>query len=191
MKELSKKVLVLTVTPSFQNMPKSGLKITSPRYLLPKDLAEAAELSVSTIKEPIKWKTAIYLLIFSGMRRGEFMGLEWFDIDFENKVIHIKRTSQYVQHMGIITKSPRNETSYRTVKLSEFMFDLIREYQQYWLKLRSDMLDRWCHFITLKLQSPFQIKPKTESRITQSKLPFILKASFYYIKNFSQKSGKS
>lgn len=143
MKKLSKRVLVLTVTPSFQNMPKSGLKITSPRYLLPKDLAEAAELSVSTIKEPIKWKTAIYLLIFSGMRRGEFMGLEWFDIDFENKVIHIKRTSQYVQHMGIITKSPRNETSYRTVKLSEFMFDLIREYQQYWLKLRSDMLDRY------------------------------------------------
>ena len=85
----------------------------------------------------------MYLLIFSGMRRGEFMGLEWSDIDFENKVIHIKRTSQYVQHMGIITKSPRNETSYRTVKLSEFMFDLIREYQQYWLKLRSDMLDRY------------------------------------------------
>lgn len=105
----------MTVTLAFQNMPKSGLKITSPRYLLLKDLAEAAELSVSTIKEPIKWKTAMYLLIFSGMRRGEFMGLEWSDIDFENKVIHIKRTSQYVQHMGIITKYPRNETSYRTV----------------------------------------------------------------------------
>ena len=45
-------------------------------------------------KEPIKWKTAIYLLIFSGIRRGELLGLEWIDIDFENKVIHIKSTSQ-------------------------------------------------------------------------------------------------
>ena len=115
------------------------------------DHTEAAFLDDEQIKhvlellnnEPIKWKTAMYLLIFSGMRRGELMGLEWSDIDFENRVIHIKRTSQYVQHMGIITKSPKNETSYRTVKLSEFMFDLIREYQQYWLKLRSDMLDRW------------------------------------------------
>ena len=53
MKKLSKKVLVLTVTLAFQNMPKSGLKITSPRYLLLKDLAEAAELSVSTELEDI------------------------------------------------------------------------------------------------------------------------------------------
>lgn len=52
--ETVKKGTCLTVTPAFQNMPKSGLKITSPRYLLPKDLAEAAELSVSTITEPIK-----------------------------------------------------------------------------------------------------------------------------------------
>ena len=58
-------------------------------------------------KEPIKWKTAIYLLIFSGIRRGELLGLEWIDIDFENKVIHIKSTSQYVQGMGIITKCPK------------------------------------------------------------------------------------
>lgn len=52
--ETVKKGTCLTVTPAFQNMPKSGLKITSPRYLLLKDLAEAAELSVSTITEPIK-----------------------------------------------------------------------------------------------------------------------------------------
>lgn len=59
-------------------------------------------------EEPLKWKTAMYLLIFSGMRRGELLGLEWKDIDFDNRVIHIKRTSQYVQNMGIITKSPKN-----------------------------------------------------------------------------------
>lgn len=102
-------------------------------------------------KEPIKWKTAIYLLVFSGMRRGELMGLEWGDIDFDNRVIHIKRTSQYAQHYGIITKSPKNETSYRTIKLSETMFDLLREYQQYWLKLRSDMGDRWLNSIEITL----------------------------------------
>lgn len=102
-------------------------------------------------KEPIKWKTAMYLLIFSGIRRGELMGLEWQDIDFENRVIHIKRTGQYVQHMGIITKSPKNETSYRTVKLSSMMFDLLRDYQQYWQKLRTDLSDRWNYFIEITL----------------------------------------
>jgi len=102
-------------------------------------------------KEDIKWKTAMYLLIFSGMRRGELMGLEWSDIDFENRVIHIKRTSQYVQHMGIITKSPKNETSIRTIKLSEMMFDLLREYKLYWNNLRTSLIDRWKPFIDIKL----------------------------------------
>ena len=101
--------------------------------------------------EPIKWKTAMYLLIFSGMRRGELLGLEWDDIDFDNRVIHIKRTSQYVHGMGIITKSPKNETSFRTIKLSEFMFDILREYHNYWVKLRKDLLDLWKPFIEITL----------------------------------------
>lgn len=36
------------------------------------------------------------------------MGLEWKDIDFENHVIHIRNTSQYVQGLGIITKGTKN-----------------------------------------------------------------------------------
>ena len=93
--------------------------------------------------EPIKWKTAMYLLIFSGMRRGELMGLEWKDIDFENKVIHVKRTSQYVEKIGIITKSPKNETSYRTIKLPDFMFEYLQNYYNYWKTLKKQLEDAW------------------------------------------------
>ena len=100
---------------------------------------------------PIKWKTAMYLLIYSGVRRGELLGLEWSDIDYEKKVIHIRRTSQYVQHMGIITKSPKNDTSFRTIKLSDMMFDQLREYQQYWEQLRKDLGDIWQNTITITL----------------------------------------
>lgn len=38
-------------------------------------------------------------------------------------------TSQYVQNMSIITKSPKNETSYCAVRLSSIMSDLLRDYQ--------------------------------------------------------------
>lgn len=102
-------------------------------------------------KEPIKWKTAIYLLIFSGIRRGELLGLEWIDIDFENKVIHIKSTSQYVQGMGIITKCPKNDTSQRTIKLSSDIFKLLHEYHEYWISMRRDLADKWHHFIEITL----------------------------------------
>ena len=93
--------------------------------------------------EPIKWKTIMYLLIYSGIRRGELLGLEWKDIDFHNKVIHIRRTSQAVDHMGIITKSPKNDTSYRTIKLPDTVLGLLREYQQYWEKMRTELDDYW------------------------------------------------
>ena len=102
-------------------------------------------------KEPIKWRTALYLLMFSGLRRGELLGLEWKDIDFDNQVIHVRNTSQYVRKMGIITKCPKNETSVRTVKLSESMFTILTEYRDYWLKLREDMADRWQDKILITL----------------------------------------
>ena len=101
--------------------------------------------------EPIKWKTALYLLIFSGIRRGELMGLEWSNIDFENQVIHIRNTSQYVQGMGIITKCPKNDTSQRTIKLSSDIFELLREYHEYWLNMRRNLADKWQHFIEITL----------------------------------------
>ena len=113
------------------------------------DDKQAREVLSLLDKEDIKWKTAMYLLIFSGIRRGELMGLEWQDIDFGNRVIHIRRTSQYVQHMGIITKSPKNETSIRTIKLSEMMFEILREYQQYWRNRRADLGDAWKDYIEI------------------------------------------
>lgn len=85
----------------------------------------------------------MYLLIYSGIRRGELLGLEWKDINFEKKVIYIRRTSQTVDHMGIITKSPKNDTSYRTIKLPDTVLSLLREYQQYCEKRRIDLDDYW------------------------------------------------
>lgn len=117
-------------------------------FLDDKQVREVLELLDN---EPIKWKTAMYLLIFGGMRRGELMGLEWSDIDFENHVIHIRQTSQYVKGMGIITKSPKNDSSERTIKLSDMVFSLLEQYRNYWLKLRDDLTGYWKPFIEITL----------------------------------------
>ena len=37
--------------------------------------------------ENIKYKVAITLTIFTGVRLGELMGLEWSDIDFTNGIV--------------------------------------------------------------------------------------------------------
>lgn len=46
---------------------------------------------------PIKHRKMLVLLLFTGVRRGEMLGLQWRDIDIENGVIHIRRQ---VKHQG-------------------------------------------------------------------------------------------
>lgn len=110
---------------------------------------EAQEVISKLALEPIKWRTATMLLIYSGMRRGELMGLEWKDIDFEHQVIHISRASQYVSSLGIITKDTKNSTSTRTIKLPPEAFTLLSDYQDWWLELRNAVGDRWQYQIEI------------------------------------------
>ena len=49
----------------------------------------------------LKYKVAILLDIFSGVRRGELIGLEWSDVDFKNETININKSTQYLPENGI------------------------------------------------------------------------------------------
>ena len=53
-------------------------------------------------EDDIRVKTAILLLLYSGVRRGELCDLEWRDIDFERQLIHINRASQYQKGIGMV-----------------------------------------------------------------------------------------
>ena len=43
--------------------------------------------------ESIKYETYFKLIIATGMRRGECCGLKWYDIDWEQRSIHICRNA--------------------------------------------------------------------------------------------------
>lgn len=107
------------------------------------DDEEIQEVFSCLQQESIKWRTAIGLLVYSGMRRGELMGLEWKDVDFKNKLLHIYRTSQYVPSMGIITKDTKTFSSQRTITLPDGIFPLLEEYRAYWEETKQKMGDLW------------------------------------------------
>jgi integrase len=92
--------------------------------------AEIKELLKSLAGEPIKWQTAVKILLFTGMRRGELLGLEWRDIDFDNRVIRISRTSQYVSGKGIITKEPKTAASVRVTFMPEVLYKALKTYRK-------------------------------------------------------------
>ena len=55
---------------------------------------------------------SIYLTaIYTGMRRGEVLGLRWQDVDFENKVIYVRQTLQPVKKVGLTFKEPKSGKS--------------------------------------------------------------------------------
>lgn len=93
--------------------------------------------------EPIQYKTAIILLLYSGMRRGELFGLEWKDFDFENCIVSISRASKYLPRKGIFLKDTKTKSSVRTIKLPNVTFALLREYRKWQAEQCLKFGDQW------------------------------------------------
>ena len=80
--------------------------------------------------EPLKYRTFFYLMIYSGFRRGEMLGLEWKDVDFENNIISVRRTSNYTAKKGVYTDTTKTKRSQRTLKFPQFIMDMLKEYKE-------------------------------------------------------------
>ena len=105
-----------------------------------KILLENLELLSS---EDIKYKVAIILTVFTGVRLGELMGLEWQDVDFKNGIISINRSSQYLSDMGVFTKVPKTESSIREIAIPEFIISLLEEYKLWYEEQKSIYGELW------------------------------------------------
>ena len=57
------------------------------------------------------------------------LGLEWKDIDWEHNVISVRRTSNYTASKGIYTATTKTKKSQRSLKFSQSVMDLLREYK--------------------------------------------------------------
>ena len=76
--------------------------------------------------EPIKYKAFFYLMAYTGMRRGEMLGLEWKDIDFISGVISIHRTSNYTTEFGTYTDTTKTKRSQRSLKIAPQILDMLK-----------------------------------------------------------------
>ena len=79
--------------------------------------------------EPLKYRTFFNLMIYSGFRRGEMLGLEWKDVDFESGVISVRRTSNYTAKQGTYTDTTKTQRSQRSLKFPKEIMDMLREYK--------------------------------------------------------------
>lgn len=117
--------------------PKAAQKEVN--YFQPEDIARIRD---ALDQEPLKWKVATHLLLITGCRRGEVMGLRWNRVDFENNQIKIDTNLLYSPKRGIYEDTTKTG-SVRFIKLPVETMDLLKQYRRWYLELRLKNGDRW------------------------------------------------
>lgn len=90
--------------------------------------AEVKAIMEALEGEPLKWRVFVRLLIETGVRRGEALGIQWTDIDFQNEALLICRNLCYTPDKGVYLDTPKNGKS-RTVYLGDDLLGLLRQLQ--------------------------------------------------------------
>ena len=133
------RIIAVNIASEYTDAPK--VKKKEPKYL---DDEQAQRMVVDLLnEEDIRIRTALMLLLYSGVRRGELCGLSWPDIHPKTGLIHIMRASQYQVGKGVVEAPTKNEESVRAVKLPAFMFELLAEYKIWWIEQQLANGDRW------------------------------------------------
>ncbi len=107
------------------------------------DDEQARRLLVQLEHEPIQDRVLFTLALLTGYRRGELLGLEWQDIDFERGIITVRRTSQYTPENGTYTDTPKTASSARSTKISPALVELLRRYKIEQTEERLSKGDYW------------------------------------------------
>lgn len=79
---------------------------------------------------PLDFRCVLYLLITTGIRRGECMGLKWRDIDEQASTIHIERNISYTPKSGVIVNTPKTANSVRTIPIIPSVLQLLLRLKQ-------------------------------------------------------------
>lgn len=107
------------------------------------DEEDAKRLLILLQDEPIHYRAPIVFDLLSGLRRGELLGLRRCDIDFDNQLVRIAQTSQYLSGHGLYVDTPKNDTSFRTTKLSRLAFVILREVMEWQDEQKELCGDQW------------------------------------------------
>ncbi|MCM1023961.1 MAG: site-specific integrase [Prevotella sp.] len=117
---------------------------------------EAKEKEIYTVEElaqifelldeedvPVKYRVFFKLAVYSGFRRGEMLGLEWKDINWENNLISVRRTSNYTAEQGTYTDTTKTKKSKRTLRFPDHVMNMLRELKAVQDEERKTLCNKW------------------------------------------------
>ena len=74
---------------------------------------------------PLDFRCLLTLLITTGLRRGECVGLQWRDIDEQGLLLRVQRNVIYTAKTGIVVNTPKTAKSRRSVPIMESTLRLL------------------------------------------------------------------
>lgn len=67
----------------------------------------------------LEYRCMMLMMVTTGIRRGECLGLQWQDFDFPNNTLSIVRNVTYTKESGTMVAEPKTPCSIRTIPLME------------------------------------------------------------------------
>lgn len=130
----------------WQLIPKNIMDNVDPPRLEQKEIVtwtpEQANQFLSHAKED-KYYIAFLLAIYTGMRRGEILGLRWKDIDFEQARISIQQTLYRPANSGIIFQEPKTKSAKRRIAIPQFVVKELKAHRAKQNTLRFHPIRAW------------------------------------------------
>ena len=112
--------------------PEHSKRITMPKNAVerqPMELDEAQEVLRNVASLPTQPRLMLALLLYTGIRRGEMLGLRWDDISFDRKIIQIKRQVVYGNGNQPQLKPPKSKAGIRGIPLLPELESILAPYR--------------------------------------------------------------
>ncbi|MBQ7001512.1 MAG: site-specific integrase [Oscillospiraceae bacterium] len=119
--------------------PKTAKK--APNYFQPETISEILKALEA---EPLKWQLITHLLLVTGCRRGEIMGLKWDKVDFKNNRVTIDRALIVSPSKGVY-ESTTKTSDIRYLNLPAETMVLLKQHKREQLRIQIANGDRWIY----------------------------------------------
>ena len=110
-----------------------------PNYFQPDQIAAILE---ALEEEPLKWQLITHLMIVTGCRRGEIMGLQWDKVDFDHNRVKIDKSLVSSESKGVYLGNTKT-SDIRYLNLPRETMELLRQHRREQLRLQLANGDRW------------------------------------------------
>ena len=89
----------------------------------------------------------IPIAMYTGLRIGEILALQWLDVDLSRKLISVSKNAEHIFGKGSILQTPKTESSIREVAIPNQLYDIL-------IKFAPQKDEDWDNFVTSNSQQP-------------------------------------